>query len=333
MLRMPYLSLLEALMRFNFDFDNAEHEALNLTLAQEYVRRAALWAQALGCRDRWPFFDAAREHDPNFELLESTDQTLSAHLNALVGGRMVLLLRAAVRWELYRAEMQIQLPDLPDLYAPVIAMYFHHGSITAEHGTIHTPIRGFRPQPFETYLLHAPYLDNATVTALRTLPPPPPVTTFHFTKGWSRSNKRPLALLDPATVRALDDAGDGYRVLAGDRPERPVALLEIGPRTGIIGVTFFDVHLRCYLEYSFKQYGDRFFLFAIVHRTYDGVTEKVTLMDTYRFTPEGELVIYSNNVLDQVTTTRTAQQPLDVSRHWEDAPEFGIYTGFVRVDR
>lgn len=333
MIQIPFISLLNTVMHFDFIEYLPDYEDINMTLAREYVRRAALWAQALDCREHWPFFDAVRRMDPGFELREVTAKALRDRLEKTVGARMILLMEAAIRWEAYRGEARATLPDLPDLYAPAVAMYLHHGSIHAEHHMILTPINGFRKEPFETYLMHAPYMDAAAVNALLTPPPALPVTTFTFTKGWSRSHKRPLALIDFETARATHEAGDGYIVLAGDRVDRPVAFLEIGPRTGMIGVTFLDVHLRCHLQYAFKRHGERYFMQSADYRTYDGTTDTVVMMESYRFTPEGGLVIYVNDVLDQMTTTRTAVDPVDVSRNWEDAPVFGQYAGFVRKER
>ncbi|MCU0498020.1 MAG: hypothetical protein MUF87_11775 [Anaerolineae bacterium] len=329
-----WVSLLRTVLDFQFDAFNpeyTEYEELNLSLAQEYVRRAALWAQALGCRDQWPFFDAIRRLDPTFELTAMAENALDNRLQEKIGSwHMRLLVKAAIRWYAFKSSTHVYLPDLPDLYAPIIAMYFHHGAITAEHHLIQTPIIGFQKLPFETYLLHAPYMDAKEVSALMT---PAPVTTFTFTKGWFRSQKRPLALWDLETAQAAHNAGNPYTVLAGKNVERPVAFLEIGPQNGFIGVTFLDSFLRCYLEYSFQQKGERYFLYSVNLRIYDGDSETVTQMDTYRFTPEGELTIYENNVLDQIMTTRTAAHPVDVSRNWEDVPVFGQYTGFVRVER
>lgn len=326
-----WLSLVRTVMQFQFEALNPEYEDLNLILAREYVRRAALWAQALNCRDQWPFFDATRRIDPTFEMTTIAEEMLHTRLQETLGsGRMMLLMKAAFRWYAHERPTHAYLPDL---YAPIIAMYLHHGQITAEHHLIQTPILGFAKQPFEAYLLHAPYIDAEAVNALMTPPPPPPVTKFTFAKAWFRAHKRATALWDIETAQSAHAAKQPYTVLAGEKVDHPFAFLEIGPMTGFIGVNFLDSQLRAYLEYQFKQSDERYFLNSIVYRVYDGNSETVVLTETYRFTPEGELTIYENNLLDQITTTRTALNRVDVSRNWEDAPIFGQYAGFVRVER
>lgn len=157
--------------------------------------------------------------------------------------------------------------------------------------------------------------------------------TFTYTKGWFRAQKRPLALWTPKQARTEHDAGRPYTVLVGDNAEQPQAFLEVTPNLGFVGVNFLDEHLRPYLEYKFKKQGERYFLQQTRLRVYKETSETVIRMETYNFTPEGQVTIYENDVEAGQTTTKEAVNPIDVSRNWEDDLTFGDYAGFVRVER
>lgn len=156
---------------------------------------------------------------------------------------------------------------------------------------------------------------------------------FTYTKGWFRAHKRPLALWDVEDARREHEAGRMYTVLLGDFLEHPIAFLEVHLAKGFIGVNVLDEHLRAHLEYKFVRKDERFFLQQTAQRTYEGANEKVIRLETMNFTPEGQLTIYDNDVVSGETTVKTATLPVDVSRHWEDAPAFGQYSGFVRWER
>ena len=50
--------LVARLRRVRFE-ESLDHNGSRLVLMREYLRRSALWAQALDCLTAWPFFDIA----------------------------------------------------------------------------------------------------------------------------------------------------------------------------------------------------------------------------------------------------------------------------------
>ena len=52
----------------------------HIALLREYLRRASLWAQALTCTDKWPFFDVAAQLDPLLCPDKTKIETLERHL-------------------------------------------------------------------------------------------------------------------------------------------------------------------------------------------------------------------------------------------------------------
>ncbi|MGR6970491.1 hypothetical protein ACU639_12915 [Streptomyces cynarae] len=75
------------------DWDVASvHTRSRAVLMREYLRRAALWAQAYEAEEEWSFFDVTEYVDPAFRL----DPELEGHLEEFVslGGRGDASIRA-----------------------------------------------------------------------------------------------------------------------------------------------------------------------------------------------------------------------------------------------
>ncbi|MFE3557927.1 hypothetical protein ACFXKW_24105 [Streptomyces sp. NPDC059193] len=104
-------------------------------LMREYLRRAGLWAQACSAGAAWPFFDVVEYVDPAFP--PPTDED-AARIRGLLGRTIVIspvlrTLTGAVRLAEFRARRPDALPDLPDLYEPLLLFYERGGAFLQDH--------------------------------------------------------------------------------------------------------------------------------------------------------------------------------------------------------
>ena len=127
----------------------------NNKIAKEFLRRSALWAGRLECVSDWPFFDIARAIGPDIEIDRAVDEKLRAHLRGpgKVGPLMSRLLLWSLRWAEVKDTGRFQFEALPDPYEPILSLYEQGGEISTHHGTILTPINGFRLMDFEHYVV------------------------------------------------------------------------------------------------------------------------------------------------------------------------------------
>ncbi|MCX4677089.1 hypothetical protein OG413_17570 [Streptomyces sp. NBC_01433] len=117
------------------DWDDAfAHVMSRQLLMREYLRRAALWAEAFPAKSSWPFFDITRYVDPNFQLSPDIAHELDAFLRTRLSGLVKTTCAGAVRL----AELRVQHPavgadGLPDLYEPLILMYERGGEFMRDN--------------------------------------------------------------------------------------------------------------------------------------------------------------------------------------------------------
>ncbi|MCX5109218.1 hypothetical protein OOK13_11880 [Streptomyces sp. NBC_00378] len=116
------------------DWDMASsHSRSRALLMREYMRRAALWAQAYGAEEQWPFFDVTEFVDPAFRLDPEIESELEDYVAHNVGTPSTArTCRGAVRWAALRERGGIDLPDLPDPYEPLLLMYGRGGGYSIE---------------------------------------------------------------------------------------------------------------------------------------------------------------------------------------------------------
>jgi hypothetical protein len=104
-----------------------------VALMREFLRRSALWARALGCAQRWPFFDLAS----CFADAAAADALPELH----VPQSLPTLVRATLHWMLRDAARSAiasatDLPPLPPLYEPLLRFYERGGSFRKEAGFV-----------------------------------------------------------------------------------------------------------------------------------------------------------------------------------------------------
>ncbi|OEJ33510.1 hypothetical protein [Streptomyces subrutilus] len=104
-------------------------------LMREYLRRAGLWARACSAEAGWPFFDVVEYLDPAFPAVPQED---AAQLRELLCGSIVVspvnrTCTGAMRLAEFRARRPDALPDLPDLYEPLLLFYERGGAFLLDH--------------------------------------------------------------------------------------------------------------------------------------------------------------------------------------------------------
>jgi hypothetical protein len=123
-------ALCKRLAAVDWDGD-MERSRSRVALMGEFLRRSALWADALGS-PRWPFFDIASLIDPSVRAtddLVARARTRTALQDAVVGD--------TVTWALHFAALRdaaIPLPELPDPFEPLVVMYDRGGGFSRHTG-------------------------------------------------------------------------------------------------------------------------------------------------------------------------------------------------------
>jgi hypothetical protein len=133
-------AMLRRLLRIDWQPDDTRLRS-HAALVREYLRRAALWAKALGCTEHWPFADFALYFAPNrrapLELVEELKRDLATKpLNAVM--------RETCEYALHWAALQDDVNgtpaeeySLPDPYEPLLRLYERGGHFHTEHGFVY----------------------------------------------------------------------------------------------------------------------------------------------------------------------------------------------------
>ncbi|MEW1630140.1 hypothetical protein AB0387_22540 [Streptomyces sp. NPDC089173] len=117
------------LRAIDWDDDQAafHHAHSRALLMREYLRRAALWAQAYGAEESWPFFDIAEHVDATITTPSEVAVELEKLLQSLAPASLRTTCRGAARWSALLAAHRGLLTDLPDPYEPLLLMYERGG--------------------------------------------------------------------------------------------------------------------------------------------------------------------------------------------------------------
>lgn len=113
-------------------FDHARSRA---KLFKEYLRRAALWADAFAMTGQWPFFDVAAVLTPEVQVPGNLAAQLETVIATSIGWPSVATIcRASLRWATVR-DAGMDIPNrLPDPYEPLLLLFERGGGFTTEHG-------------------------------------------------------------------------------------------------------------------------------------------------------------------------------------------------------
>lgn len=117
---------------------DTSHLRSNVTLMREYLRRAALWAEELGCTEAWPFADftdyIAPAQSPPKESFERLENKLAAVSINLWMKKTCLW---ALKWASLDEAVRRSWADLPDPFEPLLLFYERGGRFYQEHGYIY----------------------------------------------------------------------------------------------------------------------------------------------------------------------------------------------------
>jgi len=144
------------------------HRRSRVRLMAEYLRRAALWAQALDATDEWPFFDIAAHVDPSIQVPATQAEDLEALIARGIGWDSVeTATRAALGWAaLLDAGVSLP-PGLEDPFEPLLLMFDRGGAWTIEAGFIDVDGSAVRRKTWRDHLTTRPavILDQSTLRA------------------------------------------------------------------------------------------------------------------------------------------------------------------------
>ncbi|MER7671084.1 hypothetical protein ABTY61_21835 [Kitasatospora sp. NPDC096128] len=137
---------------------------------REYLRRAALWADAFGAENLWPFFDIGRQIDPTVRAAPDITTDLDNFIDNTIGRRTLEeTCRGAVHWPTFCHGTSLTVPDLPTPYEPLLLMFERGGGFYVEE-MIDLSGAAVPLGKLSDHLSHAPVvsLDLATLDALDT---------------------------------------------------------------------------------------------------------------------------------------------------------------------
>ncbi|MEV5594050.1 hypothetical protein [Streptomyces sp. NPDC052496] len=149
------------------DWDHAfGHVMSRRILLREYMRRAALWAQAYSADSEWPFFDVTPYVDAEFHLPTGLAAHLEEYLSGVPTGAVRRTCSGAVRLNELRRRSPSATPDLPDLYEPLILFYERGGEFVRDNaGFLDLTGVLFKPGPLQGHL-RSPALSTLDDTVL-----------------------------------------------------------------------------------------------------------------------------------------------------------------------
>jgi hypothetical protein len=161
--------MVDRLLAVKWDDDAVDaHRRSRSRLTREFLRRTALWAQAVGAREGWPFSDLASALDPEVAV----DPALLDRLRIDPEAGEPFPIRpemgaAIVRWAALGDLPRRRFPELDDPYEPLLALFERGGAYSLSHGFIELgsgsfPIRSLA----ERAELERVPIDNATLDQL-----------------------------------------------------------------------------------------------------------------------------------------------------------------------
>ncbi|RSS46748.1 hypothetical protein EF912_27305 [Streptomyces sp. WAC07061] len=154
-------------MRWDLAFERCGSRQV---LMWEYLRRAAVWANACGAEEAWPFYDVTAYVDPGFTLPPAQAAGLEELQRTVVWGELRKTCAGAVRLAGLGERTPEVVAGLPDLYEPLVLFYERGGSFSRDCSGVFIDLVGVmcRPGKLAGYLGSRPVavLDEAVLDAL-----------------------------------------------------------------------------------------------------------------------------------------------------------------------
>ncbi|MBF2048764.1 MAG: hypothetical protein IGS54_15625 [Elainella sp. C42_A2020_010] len=134
----------------------------HVKLMAEYLRRSALWRNALQpSQPTHPLlFDIAACIDPTVRADSDLVEALLDHLNQFPISLVVKrVCEQALHWAAIRDTTQVQQFSLPDPYEPLLVLFEHDEIFSTEHGWIDVAGAGFQIQNWRDYAEKLPFVE------------------------------------------------------------------------------------------------------------------------------------------------------------------------------
>ncbi|MBC3843628.1 hypothetical protein GXW82_35695 [Streptacidiphilus sp. 4-A2] len=109
------------------------HAWSRAALMREYLRRAALWADAYTIDDEWPFLDLAAYVDPTVRADPQLLARLESFMEAGIGPNAEESCVAATHWAALLDARKGSLPDLADPFEPLVTLFERGGGFATEN--------------------------------------------------------------------------------------------------------------------------------------------------------------------------------------------------------
>jgi hypothetical protein len=145
---------------------NLEHTRSRVALMQEYLRRAAWWAQATPAV--WPFGDLATAVDPMVLVPEPLRLAVLDAVRRQAPASWIAedLVTWILRWAALEPRPVAPRPDVDDPFEPLVLFLERGGEFTVENRMIQVESAAVPIRPIEAYLTRAPLdLDSAALDA------------------------------------------------------------------------------------------------------------------------------------------------------------------------
>ncbi|WP_155374731.1 hypothetical protein [Catellatospora vulcania] len=113
--------------------ERLDRNGSRMKLMQEYLRRSALWARALGRTEYWPFFDIASFVDPAARIDEQTAAAVRRRMGETGARPMDVTI---VRYLLDFSTLEFWPDGLPDPFEPLLMVYERGGPFDREAGRV-----------------------------------------------------------------------------------------------------------------------------------------------------------------------------------------------------
>jgi hypothetical protein len=202
------------------------HTRARVALMREFLRRSALWSEALGVPAKWPLFDVAGEADPSAPQPEVPADLVARPLAPDV--------RATLPWMLrWAAHPPGSIAGLPDPYEPLLLFYERGGGFTIEQGMLDVDGTRLPIRDRGAYLRATPFtdLDPAALDALDAAAraPAAPAAPPNAWAGLLANPTRPDGIDEGAVAR--------LREAAVTRPRGVISTYVIGADDVLAAVT------------------------------------------------------------------------------------------------
>jgi hypothetical protein len=129
--------MVDRLLAVRWDDDAAyERQRSRGRLTSEFLRRTALWAQAVGAETGWPFSDLAGAMDPEVAVEPALLNRLESDQTPMEFPIRPAMAVNIVRWAALGDLPQQRFPGLADPYEPLLALFERGGPYSLGNGLI-----------------------------------------------------------------------------------------------------------------------------------------------------------------------------------------------------